>query len=374
MKKLPIVLMLLFFPLLMFSQRAKLYEGLPEKGYYKNGNLRIVRDFKEGQLVGYKTYYKSGQLRSSHVFNDEGYHDGLAHFYYPNGNIKTVWKYKKGVVKKRTNYKLDGEIIKTRDNKTLTRIKKCNYNLPYGRGYLGTTYKRAILNAKLGFYDEAIEDYHYILTKSNLRETSFLLERSFYHNIAITYANLEEYEKAMEYDFKALTLQSDNQAVLNNIGSLFVKVKDYEMALTYLDKCLAINPKNYHAFYNKAVLYLEQKDYQTALDFMNKTIADERSHKYSERRIFDERTIWTIRGEVYLRLGRYDEAIADLEKEIEDNPINSFAYKCLAEVYKEKNLLDKACEYLKKAQECKYDTIYNTTEVKDLLKEICSLE
>lgn len=362
----------LFLPVIVFSQRAKLYKGLPEKSYYKNGNLRVVRDFNEEQLVGYKTYYKNGELRSNHTFNSKGYHDGIANFYYPNGKAKTVWKYKKGVVKKRTDYNLKGEVIKKRDNKTLKRIRLCNDVLPYGKGYLGWTYKRATQNSKLGFYDEAIEDYHYIFSKSDLKELPFLAEKSVYHNLAITYTHLEDYDNALKYDFKAFSLDPQNQSVLNNIGWLLLEVKDYDLSLEYLDKCLAINPENYHAFYNKSFLYLEKGDYETALSFINKTIADERSHKYSKKNIFKEKTIWTVRGELYYRLEKYEDAITDFKKALEENPINSLAHLFLSKIYKEKKELDKACEYLYKAKEYKYDRVYNTNEVENMTNEICS--
>lgn len=372
MNKLSVSVLLLLIPFCLFSQRAKLYQGLPEKSYYKNGVLRVEREFVENQLAAYKTFYKNGQLRSSHIFNSKGYHDGIANFYYPNGKIKTVWKYKKGVVKKRTNYTIKGEVIKISNNKNLRRINECNRHLPYGDGYLKWTYRRAVLNSKLGFYDEAMEDYLYLFSKTNLYNVKIDTERRVYHNLAIVYTHLEEYAKGIEYDFKALKLSPDNQSVLNNLGWLFNRVKDYDMAVRYLDKCLEVNPKNYHAFYNKAILYLEQGEYEKSLDFINKTIADERSHKYDKLNLFREQTIWTVRGENYLKLGRLDEAILDFEKEIEVNSINAFAYRCLGMAYKEKNELDKACEYLNKAQECKYDQIYNTNEVEILLKEICT--
>lgn len=370
MFKLIISLLVLLIPLLGLSQRAKLYYGLPNKTYYKNGSLRVERNFDEGKFLGYKTFYKNGVLKSNYVFNSKGFHDSIANFYYPNGEVKTVWQYKKGVVKKRTNYTLEGKIVK--GEKKYRLIKECNMALAFERNNLSLMYKRGKLNSQLGFHDEALEDFNYILSKIDLSSLNHLAERSIYHNIAISYSNIEDYEKSLMYNFKALALQPDNQAVLNNIGSLLLWNQDYNLALEYLDKCHKINPNNYYAFANKARLYLETGNYTKALNFIEKTIADERSHKLSEKNISEEKTIWVIRGELYYKFGRYEEGIKDLEKALEENPVNSYAYRCLAKIYISKNQSDKACNALAKASEYKHDKIYDTDEVKKLLNEYCS--
>ena len=53
--------------------------------------------------------------------------------------------------------------------------------------------------------------------------------------MAIVYSAIEDYEKALMYNFKALAIEGDNQAVLNNIGWLLLKSKDYDLALEYLN-------------------------------------------------------------------------------------------------------------------------------------------
>ncbi|KAB1069364.1 tetratricopeptide repeat protein [Tamlana haliotis] len=361
--------LLILNSLLGFSQRGKLYMGYPTESYYKNGNLRVLRSFKEGQILGYKTFYKNGSIRSNYVFNSKGYHDSIANFYYPNGNIKTEWKYKKDVVKKRIDYTLEGKVIKGK--KDYNKIKKCNDFLPYGPDNLRWAYNRAKLNSKLGFHDEALEDFNYILSKVKEEWIKQSPLRTMYHTMAIDYAATEDYENALIYNYKALGIEYNNQAVLNNLGSLLLRVKDYDLALKFLDECHRINPENYHAFFNKSKLYLETGNYQKALDFIEKTIADERSHKLSEKHISEEKTIWVTRGELYYILGRPDEAIKDLQKALVENPANSYAYRCLSLIYKSKGDHIKACDALSKAEEYKYDKIYNTNEVEQLKNDFC---
>lgn len=369
MNKLFLYFLVLLIPFLGFSQRGKLYTGLPNKGYYKNGDVRIVRDFKAGKISGYKTFYKSGALQSNYVFNEKGYHDSIANFYHPNGKVKTVWKYKKGKVKSRIDYTLEGKVVKGK--KKYQRIRECNMNLPYGEKNLTWAFRRGKLNSSLGFHDEALEDFNYIISKRKPTRVRQSSERSLYHTMALDYVAIEDYEQALKYNFKALALEKGNQAVLNNLGSLLLRVKEYDLALKYLDKCHAINPNNYYAFFNKGKLYLETGDYTKALAFIEKTVADERSHKLSKKHVSVEKTIWATRGELYYKLGRLEEAIKDLQKALKENPVNSYAYRCLGLVYKENKQLGKACDAFAKANEYKYDKIYDTDEVNRLLKENC---
>ncbi|PQJ73253.1 tetratricopeptide repeat protein [Polaribacter butkevichii] len=372
MNKFIVSLFILLSPLFGFSQRAKLYKDLPAKSYYENGNLRVTRSFKSGKLLGYKTFYKSGALRSNYVFNAKGYHDSIANFYFPNGKVKTVWKYKNDKVKKRVDYTLEGEVVKGK--KAYKKIGICNAILPYGKDNLTWTFRRGKLNSGLGFYDESLEDFNFILSKLSPNKIRFSAERSIYHSLAIAYTAIEDYEKALMYNYKALAIDGNNQAVLNNLGWLLLKIKEYDLALEYLNKCHEINPNNYYAFFNKAKLYLETRDYAKALYFIEKTIADKRSHKLLEKDISVEKTIWATRGEIYHKLGRAEEAIKDLQKALEENEVNSYAYRCLALVYIGGNQLNKACNALSKAKEHKYDKTYNTNEVEGLRKEYCLSE
>ena len=365
MNKMIVRFLLFLIPLLGYSQRAKLYKDLPIKSYYKNGNIRVVRNFNSGKLLGYKTFYRSGAIQSNYVFNSKGHHDSIANFYYPNGKVKTVWKYKNNIVKKRIDYTLKGEVIKGK--KDYKRLRECNDYLSHYRNNLKYTFLRAKLNSNLGFYDEALEDFNFILSKLSPSQIKRSAQRSIYHSMAIDYTYTEDYEKALMYGFKALAIQNDNQAVLNNLGWLLLRIKDYDLALTFLDKCHEINPKNYYAFFNKAKIYLEKGNYQKALGFIEKTILDERSHKLSKKNISEEKTIWATRGEIYYRLGRLEEGIIDLQKALEENPANSYAYRCLALIYIDNNQLNKAYITLLKAEEYKYDKIYETNEVKELL-------
>lgn len=370
MKKLTTILFLIFLlPAVLFAQRGKLYTGLATKEFYKNGSLRVHRNYKNHKIQGYKTFYKSGQLRSSYIFNSKGQHDSIANFYYPNGNIKTIWEYKKGKKKKRIDYTLKGDIIKGKKD----YVKLKNYGSKGDDYNLASCFHRARISSKLGYYDESLEDYNYVLSKISTERLKYWAEKSLYHYLGRNYIGIENYKKAMEYNFKALsTRRADKKPlILNNLGFLFFKAEAYTQAMKYIDKSLALNPNGYFAFFNKAKIYLALGDLNNALNFIEKTIADKESHKLSKKDVAEEKTIWVTRAEIYFKLGRYEDAIKDIEKALKENPVNSYAFKYLALSYKKLNQQDNFCKALLNAEKYKHDKIYSSTEVSDLIKQHC---
>lgn len=364
------ILFLLVLKLTSYSQRAKLYVGLPTKEYYKNGSLRVIRDYNDSQIQGYKTFYKSGQLRSNYVFDEKGRHDSIANFYYPNGNLKTIWVYKRDLIKKRTDFTLEGEKIKGK--KDYDKIKVCSNILFGNRNNINALLTRASKNCKLGFHDESHEDFMYFLSFASPKQLTAWGIKVVYHQMAINYSAFEDYKNSLLYNFKVLAVKSNNQATINNIGEVFLKAGDYKQALKYADKCHEINPENYHSFFTKAKIYLDNGDIEKAYNFIQKTIADKRSHKLSTRHVEEEKTIWATRGEIFYRLKRYEEAIKDFEKALKENPVNSYALKYLAETYIKLNNIEESCPLLIKAKKYKYDEIYNSNDVKELIAKNCN--
>lgn len=361
---------LLLIGTLCYSQRGKLYQGLPDETYYKNGDLRVKRKFQKGIIKNYSTYYKNGALRSYYAFNKKGEHDSISTFYYPNGKIRTEWIYKKDVVRKRTDFDTKGEIIS--DKKDYDKIKECNGGLMRDRNNLNWVFRRANTNLHLQYFDEAIEDYMFLESKSSPKFVRWSAEKKFYHNIAIAYSAIEDYENSLKYNFKALSFDSKNQAVLNNIGHLFFLANDYDLSMNYLNKCHEVNPNNYYAFFNKSLIYFERGNIKKAYEFIRKTIADERSHKNLFRNFDEERNLWTTSGEISFKLGNNAKAISDLNKALKKNEVNSYAYKCLGDVYMSMNIHDQACRYYYLALKYKYDLVHNEPQFNESYNNSCN--
>ena len=112
MKNLLLLLLLVCLPLIGFGQ-----EGVQEKFYYENGQLKAVGSFKSSNQDGlWKFYYENGSLSEEGNFNNDE-QVGLWKGYYENGYIhwqkehvffggtldytKTVSYYENGEIKRK---------------------------------------------------------------------------------------------------------------------------------------------------------------------------------------------------------------------------------------------------------------------------------
>src|SRR5690606_1689367 len=74
------------------------------KGYYENGKLRVVSNFKNGKLEGQiKIYYESGQLKDILNYKN-GLMEGEYKGYYESGSVKVVESYVNDEVDGKTRY------------------------------------------------------------------------------------------------------------------------------------------------------------------------------------------------------------------------------------------------------------------------------
>ncbi|EHO20062.1 hypothetical protein HMPREF9466_01088 [Fusobacterium necrophorum subsp. funduliforme 1_1_36S] len=63
------------------------------KSYYANGQLEIIKNYKNGNLHGsYETFYNDGKISSRHALID-GRIIGKYEEFYPNGNLKSCSEY-----------------------------------------------------------------------------------------------------------------------------------------------------------------------------------------------------------------------------------------------------------------------------------------
>ena len=240
------------------------------------------------------------------------------------------------------------------------------------RGSLNWVFRRANINLKLQYFDEAIEDYMFLESKLRPESVRWGAEKKFYHNIAIAYSAIEDYENSLKYNFKALSFDSKNQAVLNNIGHLFFLVNDYDLSMNCLNKCHEVNPNNYYAFFNKSLIYFEKGDINKAYELIKKTISDERSHKNLFKNFDEERNLWTTSGEINFKLGNKAKAISDFNKALKKNEVNSYAYKCLGDVYMSMGIAGQACRYYSLALKYKYEIVHDSITFKNRVNSNCN--
>ena len=190
---------------------------------------------------------------------------------------------------------------------------------------------------KYAYYEESIEVNLRFIRLSEETNGQNKTTAVSYNNIGIVYYNLGEYDKALEYYFKALEIQKavlgekhrDTAVSYNNIGAVYQNLGDYDKALEYHNKALEIRKE-----------VLEEKHSDTAISYGNI-------------------------GAVYGNLGDYDKALEHFIKALEitkdvlgeKHPDTAGFYYNIGLVYDELGDYDKALEYYNKALEIFKDVL-----------------
>jgi tetratricopeptide (TPR) repeat protein len=93
-----------------------------------------------------------------------------------------------------------------------------------------------------------------------------------YVNLAYKYMLLEDYQKALDLNNKALEIDSLQPNAYNNRGFVHYKLKNNEAALNDINKSLNIYPNNSYAYKNRSLVYIEQDKLNLACLDMEKAI------------------------------------------------------------------------------------------------------
>ena len=198
--------------------------------------------------------------------------------------------------------------------------------------------ERGDLRAKLGFYNDAIDDYKKSLelnpnykeadkaltdTKNNLDiynnsliNKDYTKDPMYYFSKAHNLYNKRKYEEAIKNYNKSIDLDPNNSYAYNNRGLTKNNLEQYFDAVKDYDKAIELEPNNSVIYYNRGLAKTHLWQYEEAIEDYNKAI--ELDHNNS--------TAYYNRGLVKSYLGQYKEAIEDYNKTIELDPNNSHAY------------------------------------------------
>lgn len=126
-----------------------------------------------------------------------------------------------------------------------------------------------------------------------------------YINTAKEYFDKGNYNLAIEYNKKALSINPNQSVAIGNLGACYLSLNQSNSAIIYLKKALDINP--------------------------------------------NDSNVYNSLGAAYLNIGKYDLAIANCKKALEINPNSSNAYNNLGLVYWTKGLNKQAVECFSKS-------------------------
>ena len=230
----------------------------------------------------------------------------------------------------------------------------------------------SFLQAHADNYDLALKYYNRALHIAEKNNDSIDIGSS-YNNIGVVYQTQSDYNKALEFHNKALTIwkaklgeEGINVAIsYNNIGSVYSHKGDYDKALDFYNKALSIQKSILgeehfvvaHSYSYIGSVYQKKDKYDKALEFYNKALSIQKS-------IFGEEfivvaTSYNNIGDVYYDKGEYNKALEYFDKALpiylskghEADKMIFLLYESKALCYSALGDTDKAEEYLKKAAE-----------------------
>ncbi|GMT48891.1 MAG: hypothetical protein IEMM0008_0430 [bacterium] len=124
----------------------------------------------------------------------------------------------------------------------------------------------------------------------------------------------------------------------------WVKIKDYQKAISILKGLVNKNDSNSEAHYYLGECYFQGKNYEWALPEYKRVL---RVNKYDKD--FTEASVRLRLADIYLHFQQFEEAQAEFLLVIKVEPNNEKSYFQIGKIYVERDHLDKAAGYIKKA-------------------------
>lgn len=186
-----------------------------------------------------------------------------------------------------------------------------------------------------------------------------------YHNLGSIYYVWEEYDKAIEYFFRALTLMEQSNvpnksSALENCAQFLslalYRKGDFEKAekmLTGLVQMCPFNPKSYSIL---ADVYASQDQFDKAIEMYSKALS------------LEPKSLNALVGkaESLAKQNKFDLAHEELEKAFQLNETSPYAYIAASKIYLREENREKAGEMLEIAQQREPDS----KEIAELLQQL----
>jgi tetratricopeptide (TPR) repeat protein len=188
------------------------------------------------------------------------------------------------------------------------------------------------LLSQLQYYREAIEEYTHALNQNH-----DLIE--VYSNIAFEYENLEQYDKALDYLFKVLAIEPDNEHTLSEIGLCYEMADRSKDAILFFKDFIDKYPYNKGAWFNLAISYNSNGDSEKAIEAYEYVLAIDEEYA----------SAWFNIANIYFSLGNYEKAIEYYNETINKEEPDVVSYYFLAEAYEQSDMLENALKIYKEA-------------------------
>ncbi|RUA06028.1 MAG: hypothetical protein DSY43_03200 [Gammaproteobacteria bacterium] len=131
-----------------------------------------------------------------------------------------------------------------------------------------------------------------------------------FNNRGNAYADLKQFEKAIEDYDEAIALKPKYADAFCNRGAAYTHLKQPEKAIEDYDKAIALKPKHAKAFYNRGNAYTHLKQFEKAIEDYDEAIA--LKPKYADA--------FYNRGVTYRKMGDEEKAIESLKAAADIDP------------------------------------------------------
>jgi len=241
----------------------------------------------------------------------------------------------------------------------VTQARQMGDSLAIVKAYNANGFVRMKLGSSL-----CIPDFEYALAIARRNgyhdQVKFLL-----NNLAISYSDFANYDKALDYNFQSLQLRQaegkarDISIALNNIGIVYSYLQDYENALIYFQQSKDLKEENEisydldRAYTNIALAYFNLGNYDEAFRNISKVL------EFCDRGCQDDVLVEAhyALAKIFLKKGVINEAKEELNKtirvarKIDSRMYESQALHLNAVIQLDDKKPEKALAYLDESQE-----------------------
>jgi protein O-mannosyl-transferase len=160
-----------------------------------------------------------------------------------------------------------------------------------------------------------------------------------YKNRGLAYAELKQYEMAMDDYNKSLSLDNTDHQAFTARGALYGALGRPDKALEDFNTAVLLDPDFYETYYHRALVSVSMGKLDDAATDLDRAIS---------RNPFSERVLFS-RASLYIKKGQLDKAIECLDKAIALNPANADLFLTRGAVYVMNNSNEKALADMNKA-------------------------
>ena len=160
------------------------------------------------------------------------------------------------------------------------------------------------------------------------------------YELASIYNDAKKYNDAVFFAKSAYELNPQNEWYGLLLADTYSKTGKYADASVIYQKLVKDHPDQLQFYFSQAEAYLYQNKIQEAI----------KTYDAVEQKIGVSRDLIMQKQRLYLKLGKVNDAAAELEKLIKSEPNNLEYYSILVELYQVNNFPDKASETIKRMQ------------------------